>query len=382
MSPTTRACALFAVSTLAVVAIFAAFKPNTRPSALRSRSGPREKGIGLEIFQEGISMFADVVFTETSVRIWKPKQCYESHACGLGCRSEFTKVEEENCWDMCCPENIEESDCYTTWNVDKPCYAGYELVQESVSEFLGVRSGFKQCCPPAHCFKADVCYEQCDSGTTNVTRELANGPYNPANEFSLCGDICCPPNACYWDDLCFSSCGIGYFPTPAQTNVTESDATVDQRAAGQADDSSCVDLCCPFAWDPDGVVSDERVRARVCVNGAKDLPAVDWTGAPEAFALVAVYGNPQYCRTETVDNTDRPVWEHCCDFVSLPRGSAAAIVVYDQDNTGVEVIGKADFTIDPAAAGEMDLPLQAPSEHVDWDLAAARVRVTLSFEEA
>ena len=46
------------------------------------------------------------------------------------------------------------------------------------------------------------------------------------------------------------------------------------------------------------------------------------------------------------------------------------------------MIGKADFTIDPAAAGEMDLPLQAPSEHADWDLAAARVRVTLAFEEA
>ena len=68
------------------------------------------------------------------------------------------------------------------------------------------------------------------------------------------------------------------------------------------------------------------------------------------------------------------------DFISLPRGSAAAIVVYDQDNTGVEVIGKADFTIDPAAAGEMDLPLQAPSEH-RWDLAAGAC-VTLAFEEA
>ena len=218
MSPTTRACALFAVSTLAVVAIFAAVRPNAA-GALRSRSGPREKGIGLEIFEEGISMFADVVFTETSVRIWKPKQCYESHACGLGCRSEFTKVEEENCWDMCCPENIEESRTATRHgtSTSHATRATSSCRSRSPSSSAFVRAS--AVLPPAHCFKADVCYEQCDSGTTNVTRELANSPYNPANEFSLCGDICCPPNACYWDDLCFSSCGIGYFPTPAQTNA-------------------------------------------------------------------------------------------------------------------------------------------------------------------
>jgi hypothetical protein len=170
----------------------------------------------------------DATASPESVRMYKRVPCYEAsrtHTRKHMCRDGFRKVEQGNSFDMCCPERIEQSGCYTLLHEparENECHPSYEVAEEYDYGAWDPRADTRTCCPRAEhgaCFKSMATFAECpeERGLHVV----------PGESFFLDGsDLCCPAATCYWSELCFAECAPGY------QRVRPSSMT------------SCEDVCC------------------------------------------------------------------------------------------------------------------------------------------